>query len=588
MDRLEKFSQLPQFTSISGNIFKHRGAWFSLHCPNVEYGAAELRLITHHGGKMQARDREVMMRVYPTFEGRKVPFAIGQEASCLTLHSLHGCVRFTASGANLILAEGDAGMGLRFEKQMEQHETVKRRARGAWEAACRCSVSLVFMGLEGSGFDFGDNTWDWEGLSSGKVAGVTVPNADGTFTLAIEEFTHAGKVRDAYPSFEEARAGMQADWEAFRDKFTDYPGDEDRAHRVTRYTQWSYLLEPRGSLAHTMLLMLTSDLCSQWQLCQNAVALEDHMDIAMELLLAPLDRVSPEGQLSDVYDDVFCIRQMYKPPVHGWAVKELMSRHDLLAECPREKVEQLYTMMARWGDWFMENRDDDGDGIPAYEHGDETGFDDCTLFKEHNNVAAPDLSAYLVLLFEALGDLARLLEKGEETAEAWYEKSRTLLDKMLKYMWDGRYFCGLLPYTGEKLRSASCIHYIPLVLGDRLGKEVLDALTDSLMADEGLLTEHGVASESVFSDDYRPAGMCMSRGYILPPAMIFLCSGLLNSGRRAEGLEITRRYCESLAKGNFPFLMHPLRGAQGGFFGGTWPCAAFTVLYRAMKAAEAE
>ncbi|NMA38531.1 MAG: hypothetical protein GX942_09555, partial [Papillibacter sp.] len=91
-----------------------------------------------------------------------------------------------------------------------------------------------------------------------------------------------------------------------------------------------------------MLVMIGTEIISQWQMCQNAVALMEHMDTAIDLLLGPLDRVSPVGQFSDLYNDTFTVTQFVKPPVHGWAIKSIMKRHDLLKEVPRDKLELLY------------------------------------------------------------------------------------------------------------------------------------------------------------------------------------------------------------------------------------------------------
>ncbi len=41
--------------------------------------------------------------------------------------------------------------------------------------------------------------------------------------------------------------------------------------------------------------MFAGIMASQWQLCQNAVALQENFDVALDLLLAPLDRASEEG-----------------------------------------------------------------------------------------------------------------------------------------------------------------------------------------------------------------------------------------------------------------------------------------------------
>jgi hypothetical protein len=108
-------------------------------------------------------------------------------------------------------------------------------------------------------------------------------------------------------------------------------------------------------------------MASQWQRCQNAVALQEHTDLAVDLLLGPIDRIGPLGQLPDMYDDFQCESLMVKPPMHGWAVLEIMKRQDLLKSCSRERLEKLYDGMAV-ADWFMTYRDEDEDGLPSLWH----------------------------------------------------------------------------------------------------------------------------------------------------------------------------------------------------------------------------
>jgi hypothetical protein len=49
------------------------------------------------------------------------------------------------------------------------------------------------------------------------------------------------------------------------------------------------------SAKYTLIQMFAGIMASQWQLCQNAVALQENFDVALDLLLAPLDRASEEG-----------------------------------------------------------------------------------------------------------------------------------------------------------------------------------------------------------------------------------------------------------------------------------------------------
>jgi len=539
---------------------------------------ASVHLVTLHGGSSRARDGSKLIDFFPTYNGRKVPFAVQGEADELTLLTRHGNVRFTFASPTLLMAEGDPGMGLRFEKIMDQHETVKPRAGGAWEAAFRWTCSIVFHGLEGSSFSF-SNYWDWEKLSSGDICGNTFVGPDGRFTLSMEEFTHAAYPRKNYPTYAEAKADMRADWEQFYAAMPAFSEPFEHARSRAEYTLWSYLTAPTMGIEHTMIVMLAQELASQWQMCQNSVALEPNLDISIDLLLSPLDRVSPHGQFSDLYNDSTCVPQMIKPPVHGWALLQLMSKRDLKKELPRETLETIYHALSDWGNWFRDCRDEDCDGLPSYEHGDETGFDDCTLFIDHMQVASPDLSAYLVLLYEALGKLAAILELPNESA-AWDCRSRMLLDRMLEVMWDGKHFLGIVPWTGEKILSGSLIHYIPAVLGDRLPSEVLDRLADDLLEEGIFLNPFGLSMERMDSDWFEATTRSIARGNVVPPSMLFICSGLLSSHRREAGRLIAERYCRALMEQDMPFLIHPMLGDVFGFHGGSWPACVYTILCR--------
>ena len=572
------FRDIRNFFPIAGNMFKRRGAWFGLAVRASGYGMSALHLATLHGGSARARDGSKLIDLWPTYEGRRVPFAVEAQADELTLHTRCGQVRFTFADSSLLMAQGDPGMGLHFEKEMEHHETVKPRAGGAWEAAFRWTCSILFKPLEGSGIEFGP-CWDWARLSSGLVKADTRPGADGRFTLALEESVHASFPRKTYPGYEEARADMRRDWESFYAAMPPFAQPYEQARPVAEYTLWSYLTGPTMGIDHTMIVMLGQELASQWQMCQNAAALEPNLDVAFDLLMSPLDRVSPHGQFSDLYNDATCVPQMIKPPVHGWALKQIMARRDLKKELGTEKLRQLYDALSAWGNWFPACRDEDGDGLPSYEHGDETGFDDCTLFMDHMQMTSPDLAAYLVLLYEALGDLAGLLDEPKE-AEAWAGRSKALLDRMLEKLWDGEHFTGLVPGTGERVLSGSLIHYVPAVLGDRLPPEVRDTLVSDLTEEGVFLSPWGLSTERMDSDWFEATNYSIGRGNIVPPGMLFICAGLLGSRRRDAGRLITERYCTALMEQGMPFLIHPVFGNMGGFHGGSWPACAYTVLGR--------
>jgi hypothetical protein len=565
---------------LSGSMFKRRGAWLAMFQSGTVFGDTSLYIGTCHLIKARERDSNKIVDVFPTFEGRKVPFEVKAAPAELTVSTKHGNIRFTFANEAMMLAEGDKGMGLLMTRNPQGHEAVYQR-RDAWVGDFKRASTVVFKGLNGSGFTFnnGSDEWNWEKLSARKAEGSTIPGPDGKFTLVMEEFTWSNIVRDTYPTYSEALTSMQNDWDSFIKAMPSFKEPFEQQRAECEYTLWSYLMNPYRNMRYPAIQMFAGIMGSQWQLCQNAVALQEHIDIAIDLLLNPIDLASPLGQLPDMYDDHAFDAELVKPPVHGWAIIEIMKNHDLLKECPRDKLEKLYQGTAAWGEWFMKYRDDDNDGLPSIFHPDETGLDDSSMFVDHVVLTAPDTSAYLVLLFEAVGDLAKILGKAEE-AETWYDKSGALLKKLIEVLWDGEHFVAMVPETGEKVFKGSIVHYIPAILGNRLPPEIIDKIADDLSDTEKFLCPYGLASEDMTSDEYYPS--TIGRGAIVPPAMIFICTGLWETKRKAAAKVFAENYCNALRKSNFPFLINPKEGT-GSYFGITWSRCAYTILARMLS-----
>ena len=315
---------------------------------------------------------------------------------------------------------------------------------------------------------------------------------------------------------------------------------------------------------------------SQWQMCQNAVALHDNMDVTIELLLNMIDQAGPEGQFPDFYDDMRAIFQLTKPPLQGWALKWIMQYHDLSAEVPRDKLEYMYHGYSRWADWFMKYRDDDHDGIPQYEHGDEAGCDDNTIFIDQPIMECPDLCAYLGLLFEALGDIAKMLGKSSAEAEDWYRRSREIIQKMLDAFWNGERFVALTNGTHEVVASDSILYYVPIILGKRLPQQVIDKMAQDLSVEGDWLTQYGLASEKLSSPEFRITGM--SKGMVIPPTNMTIVTGLYDAGKQELAKKIAMRYCNAIRDGGISMMINPLGGMRGMSFSGSWPACAYITL----------
>ena len=574
------FRDVKQFFNVGTQIFSRRGAWIGLQADTASYGRGALYLMTNRGNRCHSGNMGYnrLYRIRPTYQGRSVPFAIQTAAAEFTLRTLHGDVRFTWADAAKLIAEGDKDMGLLFTRDGEGYEVVKPRRDGAWESPIRNAKPLLFKGLDGSSFTF-DNTWDFGKFCFTELRGRTQPNAAGTFMMVVEEFFYGTFVRDVYPTYAEAKASMQADWEEFLDKMPHYTEPYEQQREETAYVLWSHLVAPSQMTPNWMIMMFPGVIGSQWQQVQNAVALQEHTDLSIELLLAYLHRQSDEGQLADSYDESYLATNGIKPPVYGWALKNIMAHRDITKVWSREQIEMLYEGAGRWAQWFMDCRDNDGDGLPAFEGGTENGLDEATVWYDQVNMESPDVSAYTVLNFEAQGDLAKALGKPQAEIDGWYKKSNDLLKLMIDMLWDGEHFVALREYTHEPVFTGSLTHYIPFILGSRLPQEIIDKMAADIAVEGAWLSEHGLATERMDSDLFEVQGVQMGRGAIDPPAELFIVTGMWDAGKKDLAREIVKRYNGRLMKRGFSHIIDPISG-DGSPFWGTWSRCVFTIFSR--------
>jgi glycogen debranching enzyme len=223
----------------------------------------------------------------------------------------------------------------------------------------------------------------------------------------------------------------------------------------------------------------------------------------------------------------------------------------------------------------MVYRDDDGNEIPQYNHGYDSGWDNGTPFDVGFPHEGPDLCAFLVLQMDVLAQIADKLDRGHEAVE-WKRRADTLLAKMMDRFWvDGKFVSKLSGTDTWNVRSRSLMSYLPLVLGKRLPVAIRSKLLSDLKA-SGLLTEYGLATEHPESELYREDGYW--RGPVWAPTTWLIADGVDQLGDRAFTREIVRRFCDTCARSGFAENFDPLTGASLQDPAHTWTSSAFIYL----------
>ena len=559
-----------------GLPFTRRGAYFGvftdesgLRRPDPIFGGGRLAICSR---RSIAAANRVLFKIYPFFGGMKVPYATKLTPAELILTTAAGEIRMTWADDRMLYIRGEKGLSFKFERNALVHEIMKPRGERAWEVVLNDVGTLVFNPLKGE--IKMDALWENEYMGTPRMRGEICPDENGEFLLAVDESLFEGTLREEYPSYDEAYASTQADWEEFLSAVPHFDEALEKRREEAAWILWSSIIAPSGRLLKPTIFMTGRAIASSWQLAQNAVALRKNPRLAADLMMTYFYEQSPQGQLPDFIDESMILGQGIKPPIQGWALLEMLKTCDLKRELPQEDLEMLCDGFRKWADWFMKYRDDDGDGIPQYEHGDETGIDDSSVFMKTNVAEAPDLCAYLALLYEAAGKLAEMVGRSQQ-AEECEKKSKELIDRMIRAFWNGERFVARAHESREVIATGSLLYYLPLVLGKRLPQNILDKLASDLMKEGEFLSPYGLASENMTGEQFRASGF--GRGYILPPYHILILCGLFEAGKTREAREIARRYCFALRDTDFNMIIDPLRGGPAGF-GCTWSACAYLIL----------
>ena len=403
---------------------------------------------------------------------------------------------------------------------------------------------------------------------------VRVTPVDGQLDVALTLYEGAPASRDGWRPIERCVEEVDESFAAWRAAFPPVPDRFEQAATHAAYVLWSSIAGPRGLLRRPAVLMSKNWMNAvwSWDHAVNAVGLAvAHPRLAWDQWHLPFDHQDPAGALPDLVHDAGWMRGFVKPPVHGWAARRLLA----VAPLERDELVTVHDRLAAWTRWWLDTRDLDGDGLCEYLHGCDSGQDNSTAFDAGFPATAPDLAAYLVVQQDVLAELAAHLGD-DHGAAAWRAGSDRMLDRMLDRLWDGRRFvvrCGRDGVVAPASRSV--IGVLPLLLGARLPDEVRHALVDGLRTSR-LLTDHGVATESIDAQGYEPDGYW--RGPVWAPTTLLVVDGLRGCGEAALARGVAARFVRTCVTSGFAENFEATTGRPLRDPTYTWTASAFWTL----------
>ncbi len=508
-------------------------------------------------------------RLVPVFRGKEAAFEIKTQEHLMRLETDRGEIELCFADADtlLILGKGN-GMGMRIEL-VEGNYIIPASVGSGRHLLLNCSRNCRRFLLR-------TQTGNVEKEKAGSIwdSQVFLETGKGDMFLAgIEDVVEEWEISEKKYSFEESLRQREEDFLHFLQVMPPVPAEYEQARRMASYINWSCLVNGQGLLTREAMLMAKNWMCNvwSWDHCFNAIALSYFApSLAWDQFMVMFDQQKDNGRLPDSVSDTYAIWNFCKPPVHGWALSRMMQ----VMEPDYAQCEEAYDRLSRWTNWWLVYRDEDGDGICEYHHGNDSGWDNSTAFRESPVMELPDLATFLILQMDVLEELAGRLGKAEEEKH-WRNRSDQMLQAMLTHCFENDRPKAVKSGSHEETVCDSLILYLPVLLGEKLPENIRKTMLSELKGDR-FLTAHGYATEAVKSPLYKSDGYW--RGPIWAPSTMLLVDGLNRCGESELAGEVARRYCDMVRQNGCAENFDAITGEGLRDKAYTWTSSVFLIL----------
>lgn len=341
-----------------------------------------------------------------------------------------------------------------------------------------------------------------------------------------------------YQEFSSIRAANQASFAAWLARSLRVPDALQAGRLLAAYICWSCLVPAEGQLRYPAMYMSHNWMTNiwSWDHCFNALALaKNQPDLAWQQMAVLFEHQAASGRLPDFINDQFCYWRFTKPPVHGWTFSLLrqLAPEFYTAERRRQVLSWLNQLSHYWLNHASQ-------GLPFYDHGNDAGWDNSTIFLAGSPLHSPDLASFLILQMQEQAALYASLDEAE-AANGWQQRAQQVLQAFLQTLCDEKRCYARHALSHEVLdKGDSLIQFMPLLLGTSLPQSLRQSLLQQLAEPGRFLTNYGYASESLTSPYYQEDGYW--RGPIWAPVCLLLYEALRRNQEYAAARELARKF----------------------------------------------
>lgn len=373
--------------------------------------------------------------------------------------------------------------------------------------------------------------------------------------------------------FETAHAQVASDYQNWLSNMPETTETYREPHDLASYLLWTNTVRADGLMKQTITYMSKNWMQNiwSWDNCFNAILLaEQYPELAYNQLKIFNDYQDASGAYPDFVNDKYVSYNCVKPPIHAWAYQKMMSINPLFAE--EAHLAEMYDSFARNTQFWLAHRTHNG--LPYYTHGNDSGWDNASIFHEGFPVTAPDLTAYLIRQMDILADFAQRLGKAEEAAQ-WRRNADALFAAFLPAFDDGKQLRAFHTFTGERItKTTSAILFLPIVLAYRLDDDVKERLIKTLL--ERFECRYGIATEEPASPLFTGDGYWL--GPVWAPETYIFVDALQQADYDEDASRIAEKFCEATLIGGLAENFNAHTGAGNDDLAFSWTSSVFLLL----------
>ncbi|MFL6113906.1 MAG: amylo-alpha-1,6-glucosidase, partial [Catenulispora sp.] len=481
--------------------FSTYGSWFAISPVVAPHTVADdLHLVSHQSGM------HAVLRLVPVDpDGERTAAEVAANPSRLSWSGPEGGIELCYESPDTVRVRG-TGLGLRVSAAVDELSPFSgtyffrdpvdgSHTFTSYETGRRYRVS-VLAGRAAAPAGA-------QAVGGGDRGLTLTADADGVWEAAIEELDSAREPYEKRDSFDAAVEAAAQAFSDFADQIAPWRSTDSPAAALAVYVLWSATVAPAGFLDRPAVLMSKHwmDKVWSWDHCFNALALAAGApELAWDQFCLPFDFQDESGALPDSVTHSEVLYNFVKPPIHGWAFRLLRER--LPEPLPTAELERIYDRLARWTSFWLHARRAPGSALPHYQHGNDSGWDNATLFDPERVVVAADLAAFLSQQLSALTEVATELGRDADALK-WSRAYESVREALLGRLWTGDRFQARSAESDDSWSGSSLLYLMPIALGELLPGDVAEALARDI---SGHLTQHGLATERPDSPHYESDG----------------------------------------------------------------------------------